>query len=400
MMETTRAPKSDSAAKLARGAMTRVLAVLLWLVSIDAAIFLVKTYWADSSLARLARRQESLEARIGRQFDSSGRPLPQLGGLAFAGWADPRRECYQWSSSDGGSKLRVSFYGMSFSTDIARALREVDPSLDVRAIDAPSSTASHSLAMAEVDRSPGKVAVLAILTSQVVKEGSMLGALISTGNTAAYTSPAMTEDERGHWSRIPPEIATLEDFGASIVRRDDRWHSFLRQMEVLDPLYSPFVFQRSWLDHSFVIGLIRRAWDRSVEDRASRWQWTADDAGTPRGVRLVRDVLERFVRLAQSRGECAIVLVIRTFRDPHDVCAPIRQSAEALGIPAICTDEVIDANDSANFKPDLHYTTIANRLIAESMLPLLKSACRLEQHPLEGSPPDPGHPTSAPTRPE
>lgn len=364
-----------SCAGMARRLIVRLVMVGAWLLLIDAVVFVVKSRWPGSKIAAIARNQESLESRIARQFDSDGRPIGGDGALVHAGWVDPTRSNYSWPASAMPAGLRITIYGMSFSSDVGRELRAIDPTLTVRLIDAPTSTSSHSLAMAGVDPRPGQVAVLGILTSQVSKEGGMLGAHISAGNLAPYTSPAMVEQPDGTWRRLPPVVGTAAEFGPAIVAGGEPWESFRSQLGEHDPLYSRFVFDRSWLDHSFVAGLVRRAWDRSVEERAEELQWTADEQGEPRGIRLVREVVTRFAELARARGECPVVLVIRTFRDPRGVCLPLKDLGQQLGVPVLCTQEIVDADDSANFKPDRHYTDDASRRIAQSLLEVIRQAC-------------------------
>lgn len=353
----------------------RVGLVLFWLLVIDGAVLLAKVRWPESKLAAIARNQESLESRIADQFDAEGRPVGGEGALVHAGWVDPARPNYSWSASATPGGLRITIYGMSFSSDVGRELGSMDASLDVRLIDAPTSTSSHSLAMAEVDPRPGQVAVLGILTAQVAKEGAMLGAHISVGNLAPYTSPAMVEQPDGTWRRLPPVLGSVSEFGPAIVGGGEEWESFRAQLRQHDPLYSSFVFDRSWLDHSFVAGLIRRAWDRSVEEWSEELQWSEDGQGEPRGIRLVREVVTRFVELTRARGECPVVLVIRTFRDSREVCEPLRELGQRLGVPVLCTHDVVDAGDAANFKPDRHYTEQSSRRIAEALREVIRRSC-------------------------
>lgn len=358
-----------------RKSLVRVAVIIAWLIAIDCGFLAVRYLRPGSSLASTAANQQSLEARIRSLFDSAGVPIGGPDSLAYAGWADPSRRNYRWRGDRPDDGRRVTIYGMSFSSDVGRALREIAPELSVRLIDAPSSTASHSLALAEVDPEPGQVAVLGILSSQVVKEGSMIGALISTGNLAPYTSPAMVELKDGSWDRIRPAINSLEEFGQSIASRDGRWSEFLSQMRGSDPLYSSFVFEQSWLDHSFVMGLVRRAWDRSVEDRAGRRRLELRDDGSSSASRFLGEIVRRFAALSRGRGECPVVMVIRTFRDSNDICAMVEEAGHRLGVPVYCVEAVVDFRDSGNFKPDMHYTDEACMMMAEGLRDFLTKAC-------------------------
>ena len=363
-----------------RRSALRIAMVAGWLIVFDIALLTVRSVWPHSRLAAIASNQQSLESRIRDGFDDAGTPKGGPGSLAFAGWADPTRSNYRWPEPAADGRLRVTVYGMSFSSDVGRALRELASDWTVRLIDAPSSTASHSLAMAEVDPEPGDVAVLGILSSQVFKEGSMIGALISTGNLAPFTSPSMIENPDGSWTRTQPSIRSLDEFGRAIVARDERWRQFVAQMRTSDPLYSPFVFETSWLDHSFVAGLVRRAWDRSVDDgaKADRLERRAD--GTSFASRVIDEVVDRFVAIARARGECPVIMVIRTFRDPEDVCASVVRACDRLGVAVLCTDTIVDWTDSSNFKPDLHYTDQACLTMAEALRSIAAESCADASH--------------------
>jgi len=203
----------------------------------------------------------------------------------------------------------------------------------------------------------------------------MIGALISAGNLAPFTSPSMIENPDGNWTRTQPAIKSLDEFGRAIVARDERWRQFVAQMRISDPLYSPFVFEPSWLDWSFVAGLMRRAWDQSVEQaaKADRLERRAD--GSSFASRVIDEVVDRFVAIARARGECPVVVVIRTFRDPEDVCASVVRACDRLGVPVLCTDTIVDWTDSSNFKPDLHYTDQACLAMAEALQPIIAEAC-------------------------
>jgi hypothetical protein len=368
-------PARCSPGDICRKSVRRIAMVLGWLVVLDIALLTVRSLWPHSPLAAIALNQRSLESRIRQGFDDAGRPKGGPASLVFAGWADPTRSNYRWTEESADGRLRVSVYGMSFSSDVGRALRDVASDWTIRLIDAPSSTASHSLAMAEVDSEPGDVAVLGVLSSQVYKEGSMIGALISTGNLAPFTSPSMIENPDGSWTRTQPAIRSLDEFGRAIVARDERWRQFVSQMRTSDPLYSSFVFETTWLDHSFVAGLLRRAWDRSIEDgaKADRLERRAD--GTSVASRVIDEVVGRFVAIARARGECPVVMAIRTFRDPEDVCASVVRACDRLGVPVLCTDMVVDWTDSSNFKPDLHYTDQACLTMAEALRSIVAESC-------------------------
>jgi len=310
----------------------------------------------------------SIEGKIRRAVgptDASTVPL------AFAGWVESHAASTPVPELPPGGLL-ATFYGMSFTNDVAMKLADLDPRIRVRLLGGPAAPANHSYALYSADRGPGSsVVVLGVLGSSVAGVGTNNGMTWRFEGPAPFTYPryhARPSGLEAEW----PAIRTLDDFRSAL---DDpaRWDEFVSGIRATDDFYNAFLFRRDPGDRSVLVRMARRA-------VAQRWQ--AARAAEVHGrsgfvegstaVASLRGIVAAFAADARRDGKMPVILMLQDqgFRDHLDrALGPVlrRDRIPHLSTHAICPD-----TDTRNFLPDGHFTAEGNRKIAEALLDLLR----------------------------
>jgi hypothetical protein len=346
---------------------------ILFLAAADVAVSLVFPLPSDprkkaSSLAEYFHYGLSTSAKIRRAI---GPTNEKSAPLMLAGWIDDEvaRGRRETKAPPGG--LLVSFYGMSFSNDVAKTVAELDANVRVRTFSGPAAPPNHSFAIYSRDRGgDSQVVVLAVLGSSVP------GLVTNNGMTWRFEGPAPFVYPRyelqgnelvAQW----PLIRTLDDVRA---RLGDPlgWARYRAQLRATDDFYNEFLFRRDIGDHSSLARMVRRA-------VAQRWQAsciarihgpTGFVESSP-AIASLRGIVAEFASISRRNSKIPIVLLIQDqgYRDHvYRALEPVLQSSR---IPHISTHTIAPDTDRRNFIADGHFTEEAYKKIAKGLLDLI-----------------------------
>lgn len=343
-----------------------VLWVVVWLALADVAVNLAFGSRAakETTLGRYFEYGRSVEGKLAQALAEARKP----GSLLSAGWIDP--ELLESTSSERkeGTDLTMAVYGQSFSMHAAHAAVALDGRITLRGFGGPGAPPNHSYAGYKVDTPFRKadVVVFGVLSSSVPDMGSMSGLIWQFESPAPFTFPRyhlagdqLTEEQ----PLIKSEAQFRQAFGKP------EWQQFKAQLKASDRGYGWFVFDKSPLDRSAIVRLVRRGWvahhegyDQGVYDAHTGFNPQSEE------VQVLKAMIVDLSRRTQARGEHLIVLLLHTRGQSDHLYQAIGPALDAAKIDYISTHTLFSANDPTNFLPDGHYVPATNQKIAKVLL--------------------------------
>ncbi len=352
---------------------------LLGLVLIDLAMNLVVVVLERPPTRRPHPLVNYLE--YGRSIEGKVRRLvgpteETTGPLAYAGWIPLQ----QGSENDLpveaelGDDLLVSFYGMSFSDQIATATTEVDPAITVRMRGGPAAPANHSLATYLEDRNRAEpdAVVLGVLASSVRGIETVTGMTWMFENPAPFCYPRYINGDRAI-EKVETSVRDLEEL-REVINDPDRFEVFVNELAVLDRVYSPFYYKKNWLDHSAIFRLIRRAtWGALTQRRLGQVHGPQGFNANSSAIGSLQAIVRSFAREVRHDGRLPVVVLIEDQGYDNHLSLILEPILEELKIPYISTHRICDPNEPQHFKPDRHFKKPCNTKIAQALSALIRA---------------------------
>ncbi|MGK7942099.1 MAG: hypothetical protein AB4062_18470 [Crocosphaera sp.] len=311
----------------------------------------------------------STEAKVKRQLGitkETSAPIAQMG------WLEPKTWQKEPSQSNSEKEVLVAIYGMSFANDVAEAIEEIDPRFILRKITGPGAPPNHGFAAYSLDREnhDADVVIWGILASSLKKLNSLSGMTSGAELAAPYTFPKYYLQN----NQLKAIWPTIDSFDKLLMAKQDKtqWQSFVNQLKQYDPYYNLFSFEQTWLDHSVIIRMIRRAWNQNYKaqqlnkihtPKGFNQQWE--------GITVLNQMIKEFAETAQADGKLPLILVINNKGYKDHLFNVIEPTLEDHSIPYISTHTIVPASDLSHFLPDGHFTKKANQKIAQEVINLI-----------------------------
>jgi len=323
----------------------------------------------SGSLERFFNYGLSIEAKLDR---SVGNNNQEPTAIVRAGWIST--ELYPPSENWESASQRVVFYGMSFTNRIAKQMRELDspPAISTRA--GPGAPLSHSFALFGADpwRTQADVVIVGILSSSIPYLQGFTGLGYTPENPAPHTFPMYTFVE-GQLERFDPPIMQRDQFVEAYRTQSDLWKEHRKAMSEHDVHWDPFVFNRSILDRSALVRLLRRAWaSRNVDLVAQEVYSSKDgyDIDNP-SIAAVPEILRRMHEECTSAGQEFIVILLHARGEPGHLHAWLNDQLANDEIGVLSTIDLFSSVDQLNFEGSGHYKPHLDKVIAEKLLEMI-----------------------------
>lgn len=316
----------------------------------------------------------SIEGKLRRNLaDSDENAQP----VSSAGWI--ANECRRDIPLPEQGLTAVSFFGMSFSNDIAKALEEGDERYVSVRFAGPGAPPNHSYAcfMAQLAHSaahggdPSKIVVLGILSSSVDGMLSMTGATTGFESPVPFTYPRYRIARDGTLHETRPIIESTDDWRKALVDRT-MMQRFKLQLEANDAFYDPWSFDESLRDRSYLLRLLGRAYGQSRVRRAESLVGGPDafldhpDIGP-----VLSLMIENFSRQVRLVGKRPVVLLIQSRGSGQSLTDLLGKALEANQVSFLSTQQAADSHDPANYLADGHFKPEVNQRIAEELRKLM-----------------------------
>jgi hypothetical protein len=310
----------------------------------------------------------SIEAKLRRAIgptDETSAPL------MLAGWVDRELEEPRPIPEGMPDERVLSVYGMSFSNQIAEAMRELDPRWQLRLFGGPSAPPNHSYAIYERDRGGrSKVVILGVLASSVQGLVTNNGATWRFEGPAPFTYPRYFSGATGlvaEW----PMVRTLAEMRARLAD-PAAWDEYAAQLRTTDAFYNTFLFRHDAGDYSAFVRMIRRAAAQSWQSSGvARIHGPSGFVPDSPAVPSLRGIVAAFAADARRDGKRPIALLIedRGYRDHLTrILEPI---LERDAVPFVSTHTICPDTDPRNFIADGHFTPEGNTKIARALLDVI-----------------------------
>lgn len=345
----------------------------IWLVAIDFAVSMLFAYPQDpknlhpSPLALYFDYGRSMEARLRR----STRVDPQATApITKAGWYDPLIAVTRPASRPDAPE--VTIYGMSHAVRLADALHHVSAHYQVRSVGAPGATTNwaYGAFLRDKERDRSKAVVLAIMSSTL----SQILSPAPMDWNSSFPLPYTADNFRIHEGKLIRTPPPYDSFAGYVRTLDDpqAWQSALRQFARTDPFYDPFLVRQSWLDHSVIVRLVRRAWGQRRDRIWRNRVLTAKGFDrNSQAVQVANAIVADFARQARKEGLLPIIYVVDSFGYSDQLYRALRSTLDRDHIPYIASHDFIDPMNPSGYLPDSHFTPSNDRLLARALARLL-----------------------------
>jgi hypothetical protein len=317
----------------------------------------------------------SVEGKLKRSLGSSDKNSSIL---SAAGWLS--NECHR-SISKFENKRVISFYGMSFSNDVGRALVKIDSTFLPIFFAGPAAPPNHTYSCFRTQQlySTDKVAdyseiqVFGVLASSVKGMLSMTGATTGFESPAPYTYPRYHLNDKGELIEIQPLINSAAAWRKSIGNKNEI-EKFKSQLAEQDMFFLPFLFNENWSDDSSLIRMIRRAYAqrqiRFINDSVLEQGGfvTRTDIGP-----VLSALLLDFSKRSKAAGKRPIVLLLQDGHSSDALFRLLGPILKAEGIEFVSSHDVVQTSDPSNFIADGHFTEASNERVASLLQRKIKS---------------------------
>ena len=296
--------------------------------------------------------------------------------LSAAGWLD--RDC-QRSIAEVPQHRVISFFGMSFSNDVAIALQALDRTFTPVLFAGPAAPPNHSYRCfllqqnyAEHNgRDGSEIQVLGLLASSVKGLLSMTGATTGFEGAAPFTYPRYEIDASGSLQETLPLIGSADDWRKSLVNPALR-QALLAQLSKKDIFFDPILFNASWADSSAILRMLRRGYAQSrSRDLAESVMGANGYLERPEVGPVLKAIVLDYAARSRAAGKRPVVLLLQDGQSGNALFRLLSGTLEKDAVEYVSTHSIAPTSDSSNFIGDGHFTAAANKRIAEKLHDLL-----------------------------
>jgi hypothetical protein len=317
----------------------------------------------------------SVHAKLARHLRPDGYTSP----VGLAGWLPPPAP----AGTPPHPPLQhgsISFYGMSFTNNLAEEIRRMDPNLDVHTFGGPAAPPNHVFANFERRRSTdsSSTVILGILASSTYGMTTMTGASMNFEGAAPFTYPRFRLPAGSHnpadLTEIDPVLPDAESMRKAL-QDPVMWEKFSRQLREQDRFYSLLVFETNLLDRSALFRGLRRGYasGRQRDEIASLHGRPGEVFGNDEESRIVlAELVRRMAADSRSDGRRMILVLLHDRGFTEGLHRVLAKTIEQNQIECLSSETVINSSDALNFQDDGHYSIAANRRLAEALLSLIK----------------------------
>ncbi|GBF80746.1 hypothetical protein [Aphanothece sacrum] len=356
--------------------VTNALRTVFWfiffLILLDTILNLLFPYPSDpldvspSQLSRYFDYGRSVEAKVRRQIgptDQTSSPLSR------AGWLNSDERKTLPTQPDSGSTLLLATYGMSFSSQVSEAVKEIDPHVSLRLIAGPTAPPNFSFTAYNLDRKKhnADVVILGVLASSLSGMDAITGMNWNPDVPPSYTFPKYYIKD-GNLKSISPEINSLEELRKAL-KDKQKWQKFVAQMSTYDRFFNSFIFTHNVLDHSSMIRLIRRGWQQKHIESITNKIHTAKGFNPKWDqIPVLKAIIKEFTNTAKADGRVPIVLLLNDQKYDDHLFKILQTTLEENNIIYVSSHKIAPATNLKNFVGDGHFTKEANLKIAQEVL--------------------------------
>jgi len=324
----------------------------------------------DNSLVRYFNYGYSIEEKLDRAVGKKGQ---EASSLIRAGWVST--ELYPPSDSWKTREKRIVFYGMSFTNRLAKIIKRTNPEIGILTRAGPAAPLSHSYTLFKADpnRQSASHVVVGILSSSIPYLQGITSLGNSFENPIPYSYPKFTMID-GELKTVTPVISERDDFISSYRARSPKWKAHLAKIRENDSYWDPLLFNKTWMDNSALIRLLRRAWSsRNVRRNEAAVYSKKQGYKTQKPtMQAIPEILLRMQKASRVAGQQLIVVLLHARGEPGFLNKWLSAKLRAAGITVVSTTDVFSSTDYLNFEKGGHYFPRLDKKLADVIVKSMK----------------------------
>jgi hypothetical protein len=307
----------------------------------------------DAQLARMTRHDRSQTAPI-----------------TLAGWYNP---ITVEEKSETTQNPIVTFYGMSHAVQLAHALARVSNAYTPRVVGAPGATANWAYGAYLRDRGGAKsrAVVLALMSANLPMITTMSPMTWNIGFPMPYTEDRFFIDN-GKLLVVHPPYESFEQY-VETFHDQAKWTVACELFAKYDTMYSPFIREASFLDHSSLFRLLRRAYGQRLE-RSAR-AGVLDQSGfhpDSEQIKVARAIIRDFSQHARADRMIPIIYIVNNFGYSDYLFQALKPVLDADNIPYVSSHQIVSPNDPRGYVPNSHFTDLVDEQLARALINVIK----------------------------
>jgi hypothetical protein len=264
---------------------------------------------------------------------------------------------------------------MSHAARLARALGRVSNEFNPRIVGAPGATSNWAYGAYLRDRGGGvsRAVVLAFMSMNFPMITTMSPMTWNIDEPMPYTADRFyLEGDR--LKVASPPYTSFRQYVETFAN-PEKWSSALNVFEKYDTMYNPWIMRASFLDHSSLFRLLRRAYGQrflrnirqSVLDRTTV-RYDSEQ------VKVAQAIVREFSASARESGLVPIIYIVNNFGYSDNMFEVLKPALESDKIPYLSSHTVISPDDPRAYLPDSHFTDDADNKLAATLIGVLKEA--------------------------
>jgi hypothetical protein len=331
--------------------------------------------WAVFTKTRLAHGALRQYMWYGASYESKLRELanaPDLptNSVLYAGWL-----------GDGGLRslpndVDITIYGMSFSANLADAMRELRPQFTQRFVGGPGAPLSHTYAIYQVDKKLRRTRFAVIgVTSGAVQEVLLMnrGSLFSDA-PFPYFFPRYRMDGDRLVLGANSLINSADELRAAL-KDPALWERQLAVLSANDSAYRRFLFASDSLDYSVLGRFLRRAMSkRHLADYSSKVLGADGFNRQNEAPKLFRGLLRQMVRELRAENVKPIVVLFSLQGQGNYLYDLVSDILRDEAVPYVNSFDFCRSDDRDKYRPDMHFIHDCDMKFGERALQIVDAA--------------------------
>ena len=354
-----------------------VLWIIFYLVLIDIFINIMFHYPKDphnispSFLQSYFDYGRSVEGKLqGMTRHSEDESAPRVTG----GWLKNDKYLSLPSKASKPDEVLIALYGMSHTQELWKAISKTDNRYLIRGFMAAGATPNWSYAAYEFDRGRHKadVVILGILTDSVPPITATTGMTAFFDSSFPYTFPRYTVKNEKLIVAHPPFYDAkgyIEHF-----YDQSKWNNYRAWLSKNDKYYDPILFQKSILDHSAFIRLLRRAYsEREKQSRINSVYTKTGFIEESEEIVILRTIVRTFAESAREDNIIPIIYIVNSQGRGDHLFRVLKPVLDAHKIPYLSTHIICPPDDPRVYlSENSHFIPSKDMELAREMIKIIE----------------------------
>ncbi len=273
--------------------------------------------------------------------------------------------------------LLIAMYGMSHVGELGEAIRKTDKRYLIRRFIAGGAPPNWSYAAYDLDkgRHRADVVILGLMTDSVPLISATTGMTAYFDMSYPYTFPRYVAENDRLMATYPP-FDTAEGF-REYFYNPAKWNRYREWLKENDKYFDPILFQRSPLDQSATLRLLRRSYAEKEKRDKSRSVYTKNGfVEESQEVEILRTIVRSFAESARERNIIPIVYLVNNEGRGDHLYRAVKPVLDGGRIPYLSTHIICPPDNPRVFSGiNSHFTASKDMELAREIIKIIEAEC-------------------------